>query len=348
MDHPLIQQAQIQGTPLIKGNEATFVWHGKRIPCLVGDFNDWENGTAVKLTRIAPYVWQARLTFPQDAYIEYEYLVNGQPQPDPFNLRRVSNGLGKKINYFYMPDGKPSPLLGRWRGVKRGLLTSHQVQTDEYVSGAKRRVYLYQPATLQACPLLVVWDGVDYLRRAYLVNLVDNLISQARIQPLAMALVQNGKQTRNVEYACSEATLAFLLEKVLPLASENLNLLDLRQFPGAFGVLGASMGGVMALFTGLRCPQIFGRVLCQSAAFYHFSQQPVVADLIRQSDRVPLKIWMDAGRYENLIESNRALYTLLSLKGYPVAYHEYNGGHSFTAWGNDAWRGLEALFGEDA
>ena len=280
-----------------------------------------------------------------DAYIEYSFLINGRSQPDPYNKHSVSNGLGKSNNFFYMPMGAPSRLLKRQPGRNHGVLTSHLLETGELAVGDRRLVYLYQPIGSHACPLLVVWDGVDYLRRAHLVNLVDNLIDQKRIQPLAMVMVQNGKHARNVEYACSEATLAFLIAKVIPFANEKLNLQDPQESPGAYGVLGASMGGLMALFTGLRIPQVFGRVLSQSGAFDYFWHYPLVFDLVRQSQRLPLEIWMDAGKYENLLESNRAMHNLLLSKDYPVTYREYNGGHTYTAWGNDLWHGLETLFG---
>ncbi len=344
MTHALIQQAQIQGTPFIDENKATFVWQGKWAPRLVGDFVDWEENAAIRLTRVAPYIWRTTLTFPMDAYFEYGFLVNGQPQPDPFNKHSVSNGLGKSNNFFYMPEGGPSPLLKRRPRKKHGVLAGHLLETDELAAGGRRLVYLYQPVISHPCPLLVVWDGVDYLRRAHLVNLVENLVDEKRIQPLAMAMIQNGRQARNVEYACSEATLAFLMAKVLPFAKEKLNLQDPQEFPGAYGVLGASMGGLMALFTGLRIPQVFGRVLSQSGAFNYFLHDSLVFDLVRQSYRLPLNIWMDAGKYENLLESNRAMHSLLLSKDYPVTYREYNGGHTYTSWGNDLWHGLETLF----
>jgi enterochelin esterase-like enzyme len=345
MIRDLIEQALARRTPMIDGDQATFVWQGKRAARLVGDFNDWDEDSAIRLTRVAPHLWKTTLSFPRDAYFEYVFLVGGQNQLDPYNKRRVSNGLGKYNNYFYMPEGQPSPLVRRARGVRHGLVTRHWVETEDYAAGYRRLVYLYRPVSSKPTPLLVVWDGLDYFHRAHLVNIVDSMIAQQIIQPLALAMVQNGKQVRNIEYACSEATLAFLMLKVLPVAYDKLNLQDPLVSPGTFGVLGASMGGVMALFTGLRIPEVFGRVLCQSGAFNHFGHRSVVSDLIQQSDLLPIRIWMDAGRFENLVGPNRMMKELLLSKGYPVIYQEYNGGHAYTAWGNDLSHGLEALFG---
>ena len=71
----------------------------------------------------------------------------------------------------------------------------------------------------------------------------------------------------------------------------------------------------------------------------------VVFDLVRHGPVQPLKVWMDAGRYEWLLDCNRRMNELLVETGYEVSYREYNGGHSYPSWRNDLWRGLEWLFG---
>jgi enterochelin esterase family protein len=38
------------------------------------------------------------------------------------------------------------------------------------------------------------------------------------------------------------------------------------------------------------------------------------------------------------------MYALLKEKGYNVAYREFTAGHNYTAWRDDVWRGLEAMF----
>jgi hypothetical protein len=69
---------------------------------------------------------------------------------------------------------------------------------------------------------------------------------------------------------------------------------------------------------------------------------------VRHLPRRPLSIWMDCGVFELLLEPNRAMHRLLQSKGYDVTYREYSGGHNYIAWREDAWRGLEALFADDA
>jgi enterochelin esterase family protein len=53
---------------------------------------------------------------------------------------------------------------------------------------------------------------------------------------------------------------------------------------------------------------------------------------------------MNAGLYEWLLEGNRWMHALLKEKNYNVKYREFSGGHNYTCWRNELWRGLEALF----
>jgi enterochelin esterase family protein len=134
---------------------------------------------------------------------------------------------------------------------------------------------------------------------------------------------------------------------VVPLARAKLNLVGIEAFPGAYGVLGTSMGGLMALYTGLRVPEVFGHVLSQSGAFGnpHTDMAGTLFEALGQADVKPIPIWMDVGQFEWLVTANRQTRDLLQSRGYAVTYREYPGEHNYTSWRDDVWRGLEAQFG---
>ncbi len=343
----LVERVRVGGTPVIEGEQATFVWLGESAPSLIGDFNDWDEAHPICLQPLAPHIWIFQQRFPLDAYLEYAYLDGDDRLPDPSNPRRVYNGVGKYNHYFYMPAARPTPLTHIFTGALRGTLTRHSLANSFLLPQGRRSVYLYQPPVSQPCPLLVVWDGRDYLQRGKLVRIVEALITLGRIRPLALALVQNAGRGRMTEYACSELNLALLEQMVLPLARQRLNLLDPAQFPGAYGVMGASMGGLLALYTGLRLPHLFGHVFSQSGAFTLFGRDTVVFDLARLQPRQPLRLALQVGRYDfqSLIPSNQRLRVLLQEKGYPLAYEEISAGHNYTAWRDHAQFGLEFLYG---
>jgi enterochelin esterase-like enzyme len=348
MAHALLDRAQTSGTPIIDGEQAIFLWEGDQPPYLVGDFNAWDPDAAAPWSRVDAGLWSFALNLPPDAYIEYALLIEPRDEvrmADPFNKRTTPNGMGHINNYFYMPGAGPTPLIERGTGVRQGNLSRHLIENKWFLATGKRWVHIYRPPTDAPVPLIVVFDAKDYITRGRITHIVDNLIAQERIRPVALALLENGGPARGIEYSCNDATIGLVTMEVLPLAQEHLHLIDPIRHPGSFGVLGASMGGLMALYTGLRAAGIFGHVLSQSGAFELDNASTVAVPLVRHMPVQPLKIWMDVGRYEWLLEPNRRMHALLQQRGYDVAYREYNGGHNYPAWRNDVWRGLEALFG---
>jgi len=348
MSPTLIERALSEGTPLIDGTTATFVWRGERPPAILADFNGWNLGPRAEMTPVGEDTWVLSVELPADAYIEYTFVADQERIFDPFNPRKTPNGFGIFNNFFYMSqdDGLEEPAR-RKPGIPHGQIFVQDIRPGWYFGGRPRRVHFYQPPVAEPCPLVVVWDGQDYLRRAHLQVIVDNLIAQQRIRPVALAMVENNRRSRAIEYLCSEATLMFLTNSILPAARESLNLLDIESQPGAYGVLGSSAGGLMSLYTGLRLPHIFGRILAQSGAYGLFGHDFVVWDLLRLVDPQALKIWLAAGCYEMLAGTNRRMAEALQEHGFNFQYNEYNGGHNYPSWRLDAAKGLEFLFGKN-
>ena len=341
--HPLLAMARINGNPIIESDSVTYLWQGRTAPRLIDDLHNWEDDPQT-MSRTGSDLWSFSYPLASNAYIEYAFLdpKTSARFPDPFNPNRVWNGINAYNNYFYMPGGGPTELIRPAEGIHPGTVTRHIVPTKELVVGKTREVHLYRPPVKTPVPLLVVFDGTDYLKRGRLNVIVDHLIASKRVRPFAMAMVQNGGAARGVEYTCSEATLDFLFDCVIPLAQEHLTLTP----PGGepYGVMGASLGGLMALFTGLRLSKIFGKVLSQSGCSILPDHQFVTVDLVRYTPPPDIEIWMDVGKYEGLLEGNRQMVALLKEKKFNVKYYEYPGAHNYTSWRNDVWRGLEVLF----
>ncbi len=348
----ILKRAKEQGTPLIDGDTATFVWEGETAPEVIGDFNAWgqsASGTGY-MSQVSHGVWTYSITLPQDAYIEYVYTADPDDNDarllDPLNRRQVSNGIGNVNNHFMMPQGKHTELDHFIPGVAQGFVSRHTINHDFLVIGGRRDVWLYKPPTNEPVPLLMVYDGKDYMRLADIAQIVANMIALGQIRPIAMALVDNAKEARFSEYNCSETLLMAVSQLVLPLAYNRLNLIDHEVTPGAFGVMGASMGGLMAMYTGMRLPHIFGKVISQAGAFsLHVDTiDSIVYKLIKDASKKDLSIWMDVGKFDYLLESNRSVHDLLKTRDYAVNYHEYNAGHNYTIWSDWLVEALKAMY----
>lgn len=345
MSRDLLERARREGNPLVDGEKVTFLWQGDSAPQLIDDLHGWEEHPQ-KLKRISPGLWACSFNLPRDAYFEYAFLdlQAGQRLRDPLNWKRVNNGVGNYNHYFYMPGASPSPLTRKQPGIPHGTISSHTVEAWMMRNNGSRRIHFYHPSIRGKVPLLIVYDGPDYLQRGRLPIIVDNLIAAHRIRPIAMAFLSNGGPARGVEYACSDATLSWIQHEVLPLAGKELNLVDTQKQPGAFGVLGASFGGLMSMYTGLRLPAIFGHVISQSAVFEMDGEDFVAVELMRHAPARP-RLYMDVGSLDFLLEDNRRILPLLRKKGFDLTYHEYGGAHNYTSWRDHLHLGLEKMFG---
>ncbi|MFN8419031.1 MAG: alpha/beta hydrolase-fold protein [Anaerolineae bacterium] len=345
----LLNRAKRHGTPLIDGDQVTFVWQGEHPVQVVGDFNYWATffEQPLLMERAGTNLWKATITLPRDAYGEYHFLQGDQHFPDPLNKRTSPNGMGATNNVFWMPDYAPSPLAIVNKEIPHGEVTHYDLNGGWYYAGTSRTVHLYKPPTDEPTPLLIVLDGTQYLRRSKINVIVDNLIAQQRIRPISMAMVEPSKRIRLHEYGCSDVTVAFIVHRLFPLASAHLNLLDYHQHSGVHGIMGASMGGLMSLYTALRVPYLFGKVLSESGAFLsdHLYFDSVIFDLLPHADRSNYKLYMDCGLQEWFIHPNRETYDRLKVWGYDVTFREHSSGHNYPSWRDHLADGLVHLFG---
>ncbi|MFN8527981.1 MAG: alpha/beta hydrolase-fold protein [Anaerolineae bacterium] len=338
---------QNQMVPLVKDDQVTWIWWGDSAPALIGDFNGWDDEHSIPLVETEPGKWTYTRTFERNAYMEYTFVLDGLRLPDPHNPRLIWNGIDAHFNWFRMPESVPSPYLQAIPGIPHGKIIREEVPLEGFVVGGIREVFFYKPPTDEPVPFIGVLDGPDYLRRAFLVNVVDHLIAQKKIRPIALIMVQNGHQARFMEYFANDVTAFLFAEPLYQYAQKHLNLIDPKTEPGVHGILGASMGGLQALHMGLRVPEFFGHVIAQSSAvqFQLNGHKLMLWDWVRWQEKLPLKIWMDVGKYEWLLESNREFYALLHSKGYEVHYREVPAGHNYSAWADQLADALMYQYG---
>lgn len=343
MTTSLLERARQDGTPLVDGNTVTLLWQGKKAPSLRGDFTQWHHAPALELKSVEPDVWIYQTELPADAYIEYAFFDGEQRLLDPLNKRLTSNGLGKYNNYFYMPGHGISAYAHRSQETPHGLISRFVIEGGKTIAGNRRPVYFYRPPVSQPVPLVVVWDGYDYLRRVRLPVILDNLIAMQRVEPLALVMIHHGGPARIHEYSCCETTLEYLQAFVLPKARQELNLVTTA---GAFGVMGASMGGLMAVYTAFCLPELFGKVYSQSGSFTYGGNEKVIFPLVEKTPRQPLRIYQEAGKFEysGLVSANRRMHQVLTKLGYEHTYQEYSAGHNYPAWRDLVAGGLQWLF----
>ena len=300
-------------------------------------------------------LWVLRVELPGNSRIEYKFEVirDGREEwiLDPLNPLRASDPFGANSvvrGHGYVRPGwtEPDP------EARTGTL--EELTVPSTALGGNRRIGVYVPARFRRSrryPLLLVHDGLDYLRYANLQVVLDNLIHRLEIPPLIAALTESPE--RLVEYAGHEGHARFVAHEIPQLLQHSF---PLRSEAAARGLMGASFGAVAALHAAWRHPGTFGRLLLQSGSFafadigHHrrtevFDPVARFVNQLRSHPRRPAeRMYLSCGIYESLIYENRSLVPLLRQHGIEVRYEEVRDGHNWENWRDRLQSALTWLF----
>jgi enterochelin esterase family protein len=219
--------------------------------------------------------------------------------------------------------------------------------------GNTRRIFVYLPPGYQSSDppysLLVVFDGAAYIGLVPTPVVLDNLIADRRIPPVVAVLVDNpSAEARNKELDCYRPFGDFVVNELLPWARERWRITD---DPRRITLAGSSGGGQASVCVAQQHPGRFGAVLAQSGSYFDDPAKPIGAEWVYRnlvmSPRLPLRFYLDIGRYEPvpMVTSVRVMRDVLEAKGYPVVYQEFAGGHDYAWWRGTLADGLIALLG---
>ena len=341
--------------PLIEPGRVTFVYRGQAEEVYL---RRWIAGlsTAQALEPLEGCdLWALTMELPEKSRFEYKFEVvakgerqlvlddlNGVLAHDPFGANSVCQGYGYERPGWTLHDAE----------ARSGRLATLKFASSTFQDTRELEIYL--PARFRrsrAYPLLVVHDGLDYMRYADLKNVLDNLIHRLEIPAMIVVLTQS--PNRLVEYTGNEQHARFLSEDLLSAVAAKFPLIDDRN---ARGLVGASLGGVAALHAASRYPRIHGQLLLQSGSFVfsdlgHHKKGPIFDPVVRFVNEyrnhpfaIAEKIYMSCGMYESLIYENRSLVPLLQDQGMQIFFEEARDAHNWENWRDRLRQGLTWLF----
>ena len=329
--------------PLVDGTDVTFVFRGKAdavyLRCWIAGLDTAQPFQALAGTDL----WATTIELPKGSRIEYKFEVasNGNKElildplnevvaRDPFGANSVCQAAGYERPEWTLHDPQ----------AREGSLQTRKIESRVFRETRELEVYL--PATFRKnrrYPLLVVHDGVDYLRYAELKIVLDNLTHRLEMHPVIVALIQSPDRLK--EYSGDNRHARFLVEDLLPFMNDTFPLMDSAD---SRCIMGASFGGVAALHAAWRYPQHFGSLLLQSGSFAfsdigRHQRGPVFDPVVRfmnefreHPGRPADRIFMSCGMYESLIYENRSLVPHLQSKGVELRFEEARDAHNWENW----------------
>jgi enterochelin esterase family protein len=275
--------------------------------------------------------------------------LRANPSPDDASGAEITIG----------PDYADAPELAVKEGVPRG--TVHEFTMDSkdskiYPGIAKRqtgvvpyqrKVWVYVPKQYvagTAAPFIVAQDGGGYLKS--LVPTLDTMIHEKRLPVMLAVFINSGGgdghgSQRGLEYdTVSDVYANFVETEVLPRAAKEAGV-TFTTDPDGRATMGGSSGGAAAFTMAWFRPDLYHRVLTYSGTYVN-QQSPLNPQLphgaweyqehlIPQSDRKPIRIWVevsendngakrDEASLHNWVMANQRMAAALKSKGYPYRY----------------------------
>ncbi|HEX8634976.1 MAG TPA: glucan 1,4-alpha-glucosidase [Pyrinomonadaceae bacterium] len=321
-------------SPIVEDGQVTFVYRGKaKAVEVAGDFTSWSPRRVVLRELAGTDVKYLTRKFARDARVEYKLIADGEWINDPLNDNKLDNGVGGFNNFFKMPAYRPSAdAEARWE--MRGTIERPDAPAAVALEGGKRKLQVYLPPSYargggERYPVLYLQDGSEYATRARAAAVADELIAGGKLAPFIIVFVDPFDRVK--EYWANDKFAAYMATELVPFIDARYRTRPERD---ARALMGASLGGVISVWTAIRHPDVFARVAGQSTAFQIDDERVVttLAGLEPMPRARPLKFYFDVGLLEPLWKVNRRVRMLLAGKGYPVAYREAAAGHNWTSW----------------
>ena len=251
-----------------------------------------------------------------------------------------------------------------------GQLRKHEGYRSRFLP-RKRDLIVYLPAIYEQnpqarLPVLYLQDGQNLFDGAtsfipgmdwHVRETADRLIAEGAIRPLIIVGIYNTGKARLGEYTPTRDKKMgggragrygrMLIEEIMPFINSEYRTLS---GPANTGVGGSSLGGLLAIYLGLRFPKVFGKLAILSPSVW-WNQGSILKLAARAKLRDRPRIWLDTGTREGgrSVENVERLRDVLAEKGWQEGrdlHFEVIPGaeHNEEAWGRRVGPFLQFLF----
>ncbi|MGE0824367.1 MAG: alpha/beta hydrolase-fold protein [Candidatus Binatia bacterium] len=325
-----LETLKVLGTPMIEEPAVHFVYYNPAAQSVAvsGEFTQWDP-QGIPMTRLGQTeIFYHTAEFHEPARVEYKFIVDGQWMVDPLCPNVVDNGIDAQNSVFVVGDAQGPPELEWIPTIPHGRVEEFDFKSRPLRNQRHVSVYLppdYDRDSHRLFPSLYVHDGSEYLTRAKLATVIDNLLHERAIVPLIVVMMDPVDRVH--EYHANEDYVQAMEHELIPHIDRRYRTPAQRE---ARGVIGASLGGLMATYLALSRPHLFSKVGGQSSTLF-LEQEKLLALVDGLGARICF--YFDVGAYEpQFLPAHKQLVPLLEAKGCPCFFQELTGGHNWTSW----------------
>jgi enterochelin esterase family protein len=328
--------------PLIENDtDVFFIYKGKTLnPKIAGDFTGWTPSlsfTSIPGTDLFYYSTH----FPSNSRVEYKFVINGNWILDPKNPKTFKGGMGANSE-LRMPGYLVPPETSYYSDIPHGTTVDTSFFSNKLNDSRNVKIYLPSGYTVKKLyPVILFHDGLEFISLADILNILDYLIAHHEIEPVIGVFVP--PVDRESEYAGNKMDnfTSFIVNELMPVIDQRFST---NKDPRKRATFGISDGGNIALYIGMKHPEIFGKIAAMSS-----DVKTVISSGFQNSSKMNLEFYMDIGTYDipMLIPMVNNFIQILQNKNYLFQYKHWNEGHSWGNWKTHVSLPLRQFFHPD-
>jgi enterochelin esterase-like enzyme len=235
-----------------------------------------------------------------------------------------------------MPAYRPPGEILVRTGIPHGTIDT--LSFTSRILGRTHPVFVYRPPgysrSRSRYPVLYVTDGGEYLSLALMNTILDNLLADDQIVPVVAVFIDprtdvgdSRTSMRMSDYTMSDAFVNALIRELRPRLMRRYRL---RTDSHQTGIMGSSLGALIATYAAFTHPEIFGICAAQSPAYWWKNGRMIT--MIRQSTRRDFRLYIGTGTIRDAREYAGRMRDVVRAKGYRCHYEEHPEGHNWANW----------------
>lgn len=237
-------------------------------------------------------------------------------------------------------------------------IVAHTLQSAHLGEERTAKVYLppgYDEDASTCYPILYCHDGLEFFTHGRIATICNQMIHEGEVRPMIIVGIAVQKSTRNEDYAPEgsghAAYTRFVVDECIPFMESQYRV---ERDAENRWMAGISLGATASLSIYLQHPEMFGRLLLFSGAFYD-----TITQLVRDRTALPeLHAYMVVGRQETEVETgtgthnfyraNQTMRSLLEERGAVIEYKEADGTHIWGFWQRELPAAMDFLDSRDS
>jgi predicted alpha/beta superfamily hydrolase len=334
-----------------------------------GNFNNWrtqEKGFTMEKIGIGLYHYK----FPHDFDYPIELLYKFT-KGDWSEVEIDGRGNRTENRSTHNHTGIQKEHVARWRKnwlpFKQSFLPQVQLISDVFVIpqlNKTRKIWALLPhdydSSSESYPVMYLQDAQNLFNESaefgnWEIDKKLAVMSEYKIGKIIIIAIEHAEEDRIKEYNVGKTVLGkgqgkkyirFVTDTLKPYVDSNFRTKKERQFTG---IGGSSMGGLISIYSGLRNPEVYGKLMIFSPSLWVVPELKINAEKANSADT---KIYLYAGGDESatMIEHVKKFQNDLISSEFVKSKSKINlsinrqGKHSETYWSDEFPKAIEWLF----